>query len=125
MMQPSDPAFYDQVIRRITRMILILGVAGAVGVAVAKGYKDGIAFLIGAAISYTSFLGWRRLVDVLVPTAKKRKPTYFVFRLIALAAIAYAIIKILGLNIAAAALGLLVSGAAVVLELVYELIYAS
>lgn len=124
-MQPNDPAFYDQVIRRITRLILVLGVAGAIGVTVAKGYKSGVAFLIGSAISYTSFLGWRRLVDVLVPTGKKRSPTFFVFRLAALVAIAYAIIKILGLNIAVAALGLLVSGAAVILELVYELIYAS
>ncbi|HTW65590.1 MAG TPA: hypothetical protein VME17_13265 [Bryobacteraceae bacterium] len=124
-MQVNDPAFYDQVIRRITRIILVLGVAGAIGVAAAKGLKSGLAFLIGSAISYTSFHGWRRLVDVLVPTAKKRTPTFFVFRLVALVAIAYAIIKILGLSIAAAALGLLVSGAAVVLELVYELIYAS
>jgi hypothetical protein len=40
-------------------------------------------------------------------------------------AAAWVIIKFLGLNVAAAALGLLVSGAAVVLEIIYELIYAS
>ena len=45
--------------------------------------------------------------------------------MIAVVAGAWVIIKFLGLNLAAAALGLLVSGAAVVLEIVYELIYAS
>jgi len=116
---------YDQVVRRIGWIILVLGMGGAIGVTALKGFKSGLAFLIGAAISYTSFRGWRHLVDVLVPNPKKRNSAFFVLRLVALVAIAYAIIKILGLNIAAAALGLLVSGAAVVLEIVYELIYAS
>jgi hypothetical protein len=39
--------------------------------------------------------------------------------------LAWVIIKYLQLNVAAAAIGLLVSGAAVVLELIYEMIYAS
>jgi hypothetical protein len=41
-----------------------------------------------------------------------------------LGALACAIIKFLGLNVAAAVTGLLVSAAAVILEIVFELIYA-
>lgn len=121
----NDIEFYDRVVRRVSRIILALGVAGAIAVAVAKGIPSGLAFLIGSAVSFASFQGWRRAVDAIVPNPKKRSNAFFVIRLLALLALAWVIIKFLGLNIAAAALGLLVSGAAVVLEIIYELIYAS
>jgi hypothetical protein len=117
--------FYEQVVRRISRVILALGISGAIAIAIWKGIATGVSFLIGAAVSYASFWNWRHVVDILVPTARNRRPAFFVLRLIALIAAAWVIIKFLGLNIAAAAFGLLVSGAAVVLELIYELIYAS
>lgn len=124
-MPENEEQFYEQVVRRISRIILVLGIAVAAGVAAVKGFKTGLAFLIGASISYASFWGWRQIVAAFGPNPKKRTAWFFVFRLVGLVALAYAIIKILGLNIAAAALGLLVSGAAVVLEIIYELIYAS
>jgi hypothetical protein len=121
----NETEFYDQVVRRISRIIVGLGVVGAVVVAVRKGAGSGFAFLIGSAISFASFWGWRYLVDALGPNPQPRKPVFFVIRLLALVGVAWVIIKFLGLNLAAAALGLLVSGAAVVLEIIYELIYAS
>ncbi len=121
---PNEIEFYDRVVRRIGRIILILGLVGAIGAAVLKGIPSGFAFLIGAAVSFASFSGWRRVADALGPDPRPRKPAFFVFRLLALVAVAWVIIKFLGLNVAAAALGLLVSGAAVVLEIVYELIYS-
>jgi hypothetical protein len=124
MIQPNDE-FYDQVVRRISRIILVLGFAGAVTIAALKGVPSGFAFLIGSAISFASFWGWRRVVDAFGPNPKQRKAAFFVIRLFVLVAVAWVIIKFLGLNVAAAALGLLVSGAAVVLEIIYELIYAS
>lgn len=117
--------FYEQVVRRISRIILALGIAGAIAIAIWKGVSSGLAFLVGAGVSYASFWNWRHVVDILVPTARKRRPAFFVVRLIGLIAAAWVIIKFLGLNLAAAAVGLLVSGAAVILELIYELIYAS
>jgi hypothetical protein len=121
----NETEFYDQVVRRISRIIVGLGVIGAVVVAVLKGPGSAFAFLIGSGLSFASFWGWRHLVDALGPNPQPRKPVFFVIRLLALVAVAWVIIKFLGLNIAAAALGLLVSGAAVVLEIIYELIYAS
>lgn len=117
--------FYERVVRRIGWMILALGFCGAAGAAIWKGPASGIAFLIGAAISYASFRAWRQVADAIGPNPKKPKPVLYVFRLVGVLAVAWAIIKFLGLNVAAAALGLLVSGAAVVLEILYELIYAS
>jgi hypothetical protein len=121
----NDPEFYERVVGRISRIICVLGVAGAIGVAIFKGIPDGLAFLLGAAVSFTSFWNWRRIVNSLIPASKSKSNAFFVLRLVALIAAAWVIIKLLGLDIAAAALGLLVSGAAVVLEIVYELIYAS
>ena len=117
--------FYERVVRRIGWMILALGVAGAIAAAVMKGMAAGIAFLIGAAISYASFRLWRRVADALGPNPRKPNPALYALRLIGVVIGAWVIIKFLGLNLAAAALGLLVSGAAVVLEILYELIYAS
>ena len=121
---PPDQAFYDRFIRRVTWFILILALTGSAVLAVTKGIRVGLAFLIGATVSYVSFWGWRQVVDALAPGPKKRSSFPFVLRILLLLVLAYAIIKFLGLNVAAAASGLLVSAAAVLLELVFELIYA-
>ena len=103
----------------------MLGLAGAVALSWSRGILTGTAFLIGAAISFTSFWGWQGVVNRLGPNPRQRGRVFFVLRLIALVALACVIIKYLRLNVAAAAVGLLVSGAAVILELIYEMIYAS
>jgi len=123
-MAESDAAAYHKVTRRITWFILILGAGGAVGVAARRGIRDGLAFLIGASVSYLSFWGWQRVVDALTPGAKPRGSRFFILRVVFVGAAAYAIIKFLGLNVAVAVTGLLVSAAAVILELIFELIYA-
>jgi hypothetical protein len=120
----GDQAFYDRFIRRVTWIILALAVTGSAVLAIVKGIRVGLAFLIGATVSYGSFWGWRQLVDALTPGPKKRSAIPFMVRILLLIALAYAIIRLLGLNVAAAASGLLVSAAAVLLELIYELIYA-
>jgi len=125
MTQQNDSELYDRAVRRVGWMIPALGIAGSIGAAIWKGIGSGFAFLIGAAISYASFRAWLRFADALGPNPKKQKPALYAVRMAALVAGAYVIIKFLGLNIAAAALGLLVSGAAAILELVFELIYAS
>ena len=65
MIQANDPGFYERVVQRIGWIILALGLAGAIGAAVWKGVSSGFAFLIGAAISFASFCGWRHVVDAL------------------------------------------------------------
>jgi len=122
-MARSEEAFYEQAIRRIQGLIVALGLLGAGALGLRLGARAGLAFLIGAGASYASFLGWQRLVSALAPNAKRRSP-WFVVRIVVLLALAYVIIKFLGLNVAAAVGGLMVSAAAVILELVYELIYA-
>ena len=123
-MAQSDPAFYDQAIRRISRLTWVLGLGGAVAAGALGGVRDGFAFLIGASLSYGSFWGWQQIANAISPNAKKRSSWFFTFRILMLGGLAYVIIKFLGLNVAAAVAGLLVSATAVILEIIYELIYA-
>jgi len=123
-MPPADEAFYDRFIRRVSWIILALALTGSATIALVKGARIGLAFLIGAMVSYASFWGWRQVVDSVTPAPRKRSSFSFVLRILLLFVLAYAIIRFLGLNVAAAALGLLVSAAGVLLELVFELISA-
>jgi hypothetical protein len=124
-MTPSDGELYPRFIRRVTWLILILGLIGTAYLAARKGLQIGASFLIGASVSYISFWRWQQLAKALGAQAKNRRHWFFIVRFALLGALAWAIIKYLGLNVAAAASGLLVSAAAVILEAIYELIYAS
>jgi|SRR5271165_2589836 len=124
-MRAADPNFYVQALRRIGILILAIGTVGAGALTSLRGFRMGLAFLIGALISYGSFWGWQHVVLALSPgAAQRQRPWKFVFRIIALGGLACVIIKLLELNVAAAVTGLLVSAAAVIIEIVYELIYA-
>ena len=122
-MPQADPAFYDRFIRRVSWIILILALTVSAVIAWTKGVRIGLAFLLGAAVSYVSFWGWRQVVNALTPGPKKRSSFPYILRILLLMVAAYVIIRFLGLNVAAAASGLLVSAAAVLLELVFELVY--
>jgi hypothetical protein len=123
-MPTNDRLSYERIIGRISRIILALAVLGASVLWATKGIRIGVAFLIGCAVSYLSFWGWQQVAAALGPTPKKRSSFGFTIRVILLGALACVIIKFLGLDVATAVTGLLVSAAAVILELIYELIYA-
>jgi len=123
-MGETDPAFYERALKRVGWMILAIATVGSGVLTSVKGFRMGFAFLIGALVSYASFLGWQHLVAAISPGPRKPESWKFALRIALLAGLAYVIIKFLGLNRAAAVTGLLVSAAAVILEIVYELIYA-
>jgi hypothetical protein len=124
-MQENDPAFYDRAIQRISWLIVVLGLLGAISVAFFRGPGSGLAFLAGAAVSYFSFGGWRHLAGAMGPGGKKRSSWFFINRIVVFLAAAWVIIKFLGPHVAAGAIGLFVPAAAIILEIIYELIYAS
>ena len=73
-MRRSDPAFYESALRRIKLIILILGLAGAVLLAVRKDVRFGGGFLIGAAASYLSFWRWQVVVESIGGPKVRRSP---------------------------------------------------
>jgi len=66
-MPPIDQAFYEGVLRRIKRNILVLGVTGSVALLLWKGWRFGGGFLVGSATSYLSFWRWQRVVESVGP----------------------------------------------------------
>jgi len=125
-MPQNDPAFYERALRRIKLLILILGAAGALILAVWKNLRFGGGFLVGAAASYLSFWRWQRVAESIGP-GKRRAPkwTVLALRMILLIAGAYVIISLTGFNPTAAVIGLLLPAAAVTFEIIYELIHGT
>jgi len=119
-----DEGHYQRPARRMKRMIVVLGVAGSIASLILLGPRGGLGFLIGATVSLLSFLRYQRMVETFgaAPVARRRAGR-FALQFAALAAAGYVIVKYLEVNRMALAIGLLVAGVAVTIEILYEMIY--
>jgi len=120
----------ERAVVRISRWLLLVALLGAAVGSALRGWRWGLAFLLGAGASYINFRWIHRLVNSLGDAAAKRKPprarvaVLLGLRYLLLGAGAYAILRFSTLSLAAVLLGLFVSVAAVILEILFELIYA-
>jgi hypothetical protein len=120
---------YARLIQRITLAILLLGAAGTATFVVTRGWRFALGFFLGACMSYLSFWRWQQVVESLGGTiqkspVQKRAIAPMVIRFAVLAAAAYGIVKYLDVTAVAVFLGLLISAAAVIVSILFELIYA-
>ena len=123
----SDEFFYQRAIRRIYINILWLSVAGAVATLWRVDWPWALGFLIGAVASALNFRWLHGLVDSIGPGTKKPGRGLRIIlplRYIVFGIVGYVIVKYFNVNIMAALVGLFVAVAAVLLEILYELIYA-
>jgi hypothetical protein len=124
-----EQALFDAALRRIARATLALAAAGCVVCLMLRGWTWAAAYLLGSAASYLNFRWLKRLVDALGAAAsRKPSPRFAIFiglRYLLLAAAAYVIVNFTSLSLPAALIGLFVPVAAVILEILFELIYAS
>jgi hypothetical protein len=123
--------FEDRAVERIQRLTLGLGLTGSAAGAFAFGWQWGAAFFLGALASWLNFRWLKRFVMTLGQVAaaaksppRKRVAVVFGLRYLILAAGAYVIVKYSELSLAAALAGLFVAVAAVIAEILFELIYA-
>jgi hypothetical protein len=121
--------FEDRAVERIQRWTLALGIAGSAAGTVAFGWRWGLAFLLGASASWLNFRWLKRFVTALSQVAAKSPPrkrvaVIFGLRYLILAAGAYAIVNYSKLSLTAALAGLFVAVAAVIAEILFELVYA-
>jgi hypothetical protein len=123
-MTAGEADVYQRIVRRITRCIFLIGLLGSVALGVAKGLGFGVGFLLGASLSYVSFWRWKKVVDGLGGPPKRRSIGLWLLRFAVLIAAGYAIVNYLEVTPVAVFLGLLVSAAAVVISVIFELIYA-
>jgi ATP synthase I chain len=124
-MADLDDALYDRVIRRITRITAVFGVGGAVAAFVVGGWSWAAGFALGGAASWFSFRWLKQVVGAL--GADRPAPNLAVkaaLRYLLIAGAAYVIVKYTVVDLRAALAGLLISTAAVLVEILIELIYA-
>jgi hypothetical protein len=120
----TDDERYRRSVRRMRRTIAILGAAGAVAASIVYGPRAGLGFLLGATASFLSFWRYQRLTESLGPqNATRPRVKRFMIQFALLAGAGYVIVKYLEVNRMALAIGLLVAGVAVTVEILYEIIY--
>ena len=119
----------DRAAGRILRLTLALIVLGAAVYFVKAGWRGGCGFLIGGLISYLNFRWIKRTVYALGEAAGGKPPrtsvaVFLGLRYLLMGVGAYAILKFSEISLIAALVGLFVPTAAVILEILIELIYA-
>lgn len=121
----TDEAGYERSVRRMRRIIGVLGATGAIGAFILYGQRAGLGFLLGAAVSFLSFWRYQRIAESLGRSNNAGRPRVkrFMMQFALLAGAGYVIVKYLEVNRMALAIGLLVAGVAVTIEILYELIY--
>jgi len=124
-----EQALFDRALRRIARGTLALAGAGCLVCLFLRGWKWAIPYLLGAGASYLNFRWLKRVVDALGAALTARPSPKFAIliglRYVLLAAGAYVIVNFTSLSLPAALIGLFVPVAAVILEMIFELVYAS
>ncbi|HUJ21317.1 MAG TPA: ATP synthase subunit I [Bryobacteraceae bacterium] len=124
-----DQLFYGRALARIQYLMWILSGAGLLVAAVYGGWRWAAGYLLGAIASYANFRWLKQMVSALSDAAAAKSPgtrfaVIFGLRYLLLGIGGYAILNFSTLSLTAAFVGLFVSVAAVILEILYELIYA-
>ena len=123
-MAVPDEASYERVVQRITRITLVLAAAGSVVALGMGGWSWAVGFALGSAVSWISFRWLKQMVSALgVAHPPSNLPQKAVLRYLLIGGLAYLLVKYTVVNLRAAVAGLLVSSAAVLIEIVFELIY--
>ncbi len=119
---------YELALRRMSRMTAALGVAGALIAAIWRGPRAGVGFLAGAIISMISLRWWTSLAGAIGSSGKapmRGSVVLLSLRYLAVGGAVYVIVKILEIALAPVLAGLFVSVAAVIIEILYELVSSS
>ena len=122
-----DPGFYRRALRRMPRWMALVAVAALPFVWRHGGALWAASFLTGAIVGYWNYVAVCRVADRLVQTVERtgaapRSTPRFLLRLFFIAVAVFVIIRFTRINLVAAFLGLFTPGAAVVLEILYELV---
>ena len=115
----------DISLSRIKIFTIFIGLAGALATLLLRGSSDAMGFLLGAAISLISLRSWIRVSDGIGAGFKPpvaASALFLALRYVLIAALIYAIVRVLGITPLAMIVGLLASFAAVILELLYSLV---
>jgi len=122
----SEERFQQRALRRIYTFLGVLAAAGGAAFWIWKDWAWAGSFCLGAGATAVNFRWFHQLAYSIGPGERPRKrlAVFLCVRYLLFAAAAYVIVKYFGVKVTALLVGLLVAGAAVMLEILYELIYA-
>ena len=124
----NDRSPERQLVRRVNRIMAVLAIAGTTIAGVYWGISGAIGFAAGAVVSFLNFRWMSRLVFAIgAPGAESKKPVSAVLlggRYLLFAAAGYVMFRYSEVGFLAALAGCCIQIAAVILEVIYELIYA-
>jgi small-conductance mechanosensitive channel len=122
----TEDRFYDRALERIARLMVALGGGGTVAAWAWRGWTWGGGFAVGAAASWLNYRWLKNIVNTLAGRRPKSKSVAILagLRYLLLGGGAYVILKYSKISVAAALAGLFVSAAAVIIEILIELLYA-
>jgi len=121
----TDELTFERATWRISRIMAAVGLVGAAAATVFGGWKWGCGFLLGAAISGLNFHWLHRLVAALGSgDLPRNRAVVLGFRYLILGGSAYVIVKLSKISLMAVLAGLFVLTAAILVEVVFEVIYA-
>lgn len=116
---------FERTAARLVRIMVIVTATGSVIALSWGGWQCGLGFAAGAIASWVNFRWLKGFVAGLGPGGKPSGfALFFVLRYILLAGAAYVILKYSKLSLPAILAGLFVSLAAVIVEVLIQLVYA-
>ena len=112
-------------IGRMGKAMIVLTAAGAIVLFAWRGWSWSAGWLLGCAASGLNFHWLRRVTEALgSPEAGQRKAVLLVLRYLLLGGGAYVILKYTAISLPAALAGLFIPAAAVIVEILIQLVYA-
>jgi hypothetical protein len=118
--------WFGNTVARVVKLMAAIALAGTVAAFVWRGWKWGAGFAVGAVISGLNFYWLKRLTESLGSAqARRRSAVFLASRYVVLALIAYVILRYSSISLPAALTGLFVSTAAVIVEILFELVYGN
>ena len=125
-----DEAFYQGAIRRIERLIAWFSLAGVIAILAMYGMPHAISFAVGSFIAFLSFVLLKRMVSAIGvrdDDASRPKPRAATalgmgLRYFIVGGVVVAVVKMTGVGAWPVLVGLLTMVAAVLVEIVYELV---
>lgn len=121
----DDAGFYDRALNRIDRLAILIAPVFVIVAFAILGWRNALGCAIGCILSFVNLKLWKRVASSIATGGSGPSAATLGLRYLLLGCIIFVIIKYFEVSLLAVLAGLLVSVAAVVLEILYELISAS
>jgi hypothetical protein len=122
----NEERLLDRALERMSKAMFAIAAGGTIAAAAWRGWTWGAGFALGAAASWANFRLLKQIVDALGekrPT-RKRVAVLAGLRYLLLGGGAYVILHYSRISLHAALAGLFVAAGAVIVEILFQLVYA-